>query len=57
MSEEEQICRSCGENIADEIYICFECGNDICDMCSETCPVCHEYFCSDCFSGHKKSCR
>ncbi|MFX1256654.1 MAG: hypothetical protein ACFFAN_02260 [Promethearchaeota archaeon] len=57
MSKEEQICQNCGENIEDEIYTCYECGNEVCDICSNICSNCDEYFCDGCFAEHEKNCK
>ena len=57
MSEEYELCQSCGENTDSELYSCYECGNQICDECSKVCSKCNEYFCDGCFSDHKKKCK
>ncbi|MFX1275652.1 MAG: hypothetical protein ACFFBP_07905 [Promethearchaeota archaeon] len=51
------ICENCGENVDEILYTCLNCGNTICDICSNVCKKCHEYFCEACYIDHKKECK
>jgi hypothetical protein len=56
MNEEDNICENCGEMVEGDIYACEGCGNSICDMCSQICRKCKEYFCDACYIDHKSEC-
>ena len=57
MSEEEVICRNCGENTSTELYECVDCFNQICNECAHICKKCGKYLCNGCYHDHKKNCK
>ncbi|MFX0060513.1 MAG: hypothetical protein ACFE8J_19630 [Candidatus Heimdallarchaeota archaeon] len=58
MSDQENICESCGENPNDILYECSGgCDNPICDNCAIQCKKCGKLFCESCYHDHKKVCR
>ncbi len=56
MSEIDNICENCGENVTQDIYECNGCSNQICDTCANICKNCVGYFCDSCHHDHKKNC-